>query len=147
MKEKLFAISDNLEGKDIKSIRKKLNLTQAEFAQLGNVSVKTIERWERGEKPVTGPVVTLVKILREYPQIQEELKIPVKTCRMRLWYMYYNEVCTLIDVEERERRVEIYNYTKDYTLRAFGKKEKPTFEEYEEFLESRCFQRCRFTFL
>lgn len=143
MKQKLYAIPDHLEGKDIKTIRKKLNLTQAEFAQLGNVSVKTIERWERGEKPVTGPVVTLVKVLREYPHIQEELKIPKRTCRMRLWYMYGNEVCTLIDVDERERRVEVYNYTRDYTFRAFGKKEKPTFEEYEEFLESRCFPRSR----
>ncbi len=44
MEQKLFAISNVLCGKDIKAIRKNLKLTQAEFAQLCNVSVKTIER-------------------------------------------------------------------------------------------------------
>ena len=44
---------------------------------------------------------------------------------------------------EREKRVQIYNYTKDNIKRAFGKNEHPTFEEYEEFLESRCFPRSR----
>lgn len=143
MKPKLFAIPDTLDGKDIKAIRKKLKLTQAEFAELGNVSVKTIERWESSDKPVTGPIVTLIKILKEYPQMEEELKIPVREYQMRLWYMYFDEICTIIDVDERERKVKIYNYTKNYALRAFGREEKPTFEQYEEFLESRCFPRSR----
>lgn len=43
-----FAVSDSIEGKDIKRIRNKLRLTQAEFAGLVNVSKKTIERWEQG---------------------------------------------------------------------------------------------------
>ena len=76
MKTKAFAVSDSLMGEDIKSIRKKVNLTQAEFSELVNVSVKTIERWEMGEKPVTGPIVTLVKILSEDPSIAEKLSVP-----------------------------------------------------------------------
>ena len=39
--------------------------------------------------------------------------------------------------------VKIYNYTKDYALRAFGRNETPTYEQYEAFLESRCFPRTR----
>lgn len=143
MKPRLFAITDSLNGTGIKTIRKKLKLTQAEFAELANVSVKTVERWESGRKPVTGPIVTLVKILKESPQIQEALKIPVQTYPMRLLYMYYDDICTIIDVNERERTVKIYNYTQDYAFRAFGKNETPTFEQYEEFLESRCFPRTR----
>ena len=143
MKSKLFAISDSLNGNEIKTIRKKRKLTQAEFAELANVSVKTVERWESGTKPVTGPIVTLVKILKEFPQIQEELEIPMQTYQMRLWYMYYDDVCTIIDVDERERKVKIYNYTNDYAFRAFGRIETPTFEQYQEFLESRCFPRTR----
>lgn len=143
MKPKLFAISDALSGGEIKAARKKLKLTQAEFAEMGNVSVKTVERWESGDKPVTGPIVTLIKILKEYPQIPEELKIPARVYPMRLWYMYYGDLCTIIDVDERERKVRVYNYTKDYALRAFGRVEKPSFEQYEEFLESRCFPRSR----
>ncbi len=40
-------------------------------------------------------------------------------------------------------RGRIYNYTRDLLYRAFGKVEKPTFQEYEEFLKSRCFPRER----
>ena len=57
--------------------------------------------------------------------------------------MLKNEVCTIIDVNEREKRVQIYNYTRDNIKRAFGVNEHPTFEEYQEFLESRCFPRTR----
>lgn len=143
MKEKIFAISDSLTGKDIKHLRKKLKLTQREFAELVKVSVKTIERWETSEKPITGPIITLAKLLNAFPQIHSELKIPKKDYPMRLWYMYENEVCTIIDVDERERNVRICNYTDNYVFRAFGRVEKPTFEQYEEFLESRCFPRSR----
>lgn len=143
MSGKLFAVSNALSGKDINYIRKKLKLTQAEFAELVNVSVKTVERWERGDKPITGPIVTLVKILKEHPQIQEGLRIPKRSYPMRLWYMCKDEVCTIIDIDEREKKIEIYNYVKDYTMRAFGREEKPTFEQYETFLESRCFPRSR----
>lgn len=143
MKKKLFAISDVLCGKDIKVIRKNLKMTQAEFAQLSNVSVKTIERWESSDKKITGPIVTLIKVLKEYPQIREELEIPAMAYQMRLWYMHGDEICTIIDVDERKRLVKIYNYTKDYIFRAFGREERPTFEQYEEFLESRCFPKSR----
>lgn len=143
MKTKAFAVSDSLMGEDIKSIRKKVNLTQAEFSELVNVSVKTIERWEMGEKPVTGPIVTLVKILSEDPSIAEKLSVPKKMYPIRLWYMHKQEVCTILDVDERNRRIRIQNYTNNYIFRAFGREEKPTFEQYEEFLESRCFPRSR----
>lgn len=69
MKSKLFAVSDSINGTQLKATRKKLKLTQAEFARLANVSVKTVERWESGKKPVTGPIVTLIKVLKEFPQI------------------------------------------------------------------------------
>ena len=143
MKTKAFAVSDSLMGEDIKSIRKKVNLTQAEFSELVNVSVKTIERWEMGEKPVTGPIVTLEKILSEDPSIAEKLSVPKKMYPIRLWYMHKQEVCTILDVDERNRRIRIQNYTNNYIFRAFGREEKPTFEQYEEFLESRCFPRSR----
>ncbi len=42
-----------------------------------------------------------------------------------------------------QRRVKIYNYTKDLMCRAFGKKEEPTYERYEAFLKSRCFPKSR----
>lgn len=120
-----FAIPDSITGKDIKIIRKKLELTQAEFAGLANISQKTVERWETEEKAITGPIVTLVKILSEYPQMGEELIIPNRTWPLRLLYMSGNKLCTIIDVDERYRRVKIYNYTRDCMSRALGERNIP----------------------
>lgn len=81
-----YALSSELCSSDIKNARNKLDMTQAEFASFVHVSVKTVERWESGNKSITGPIVPLVKILREYPQIEEELQIPPKKYPLRIWY-------------------------------------------------------------
>ncbi len=52
-------------------------------------------------------------------------------------------LCTLIDVDEIKQRVLIKNYTDNLLFRAFGKNETPSFADYEEFLESRCFPKSR----
>ena len=59
MKKTTFAFPKEVTADDIKRIRKKLSLTQAGFAQLVNVSAKTVERWESEKNPITGSVVTL----------------------------------------------------------------------------------------
>ena len=106
-----FAISKTIYSEDIKRLRKTLGLTQKEFASLAGVSHKTVERWESTEDPITGPVTTLVRILWEQPKIAEYYSVPEKHFPMRLWYMHRNEVCTLIDVDEMRREVQIRNYT------------------------------------
>ena len=136
-----FAISKTIYSEDIKRLRKTLGLTQKEFASLAGVSHKTVERWESTEDPITGPVTALVRILWEQPKIAEYYSVPEKHFPMRLWYMHRNEVCTLIDVDEMRREVQIRNYTNRIQYRAFGVNGEPSFEEYQEFLESRCFPR------
>ncbi len=143
MEKQSYAVADELLSEDIKCIRKRLNITQLEFANLVNISYKTVERWESSNKPITGPIVTLVGVLHENPQIEKHLRIPPKMKQMRLWYMRKNQVMTLIDVDERKREVSIHNFTEELQSRAFGKLEEPTFEQYEEFLESRCFPKSR----
>ena len=137
--KKQYAISDELTSEDIKVIRRKLGFTQKELAQFVHVSVKTIERWESEKKSITGPIVPLVKILNENPRLEQDLRVPEKKELLRIWYMCKSDVCTIIDVNERLRYIRIYNYTNDLLKRAFGRIENPTFEQYEEFLESRCF--------
>ena len=51
--------------------------------------------------------------------------------------------CTLIDVNEPDRRIFIKNFTEDIQSRAFGANEHPDFKDYEEFLKSRCFPDSR----
>lgn len=134
-----YAFRECLDKNDIKMIRKKMKLTQKEFAALINVSVKSVERWETSENPITGPVVTLIKLLSDEPELMQRLEVPERTLPMRLWYYHRNFVCTIIDVDERKRKVLVHNYTKDYMMRAFGSAQEVTYEQYEEFLESRCF--------
>ena len=52
-------------------------------------------------------------------------------------------LCSIIDVNDMTRQVILYNYTDNLLFRAFGKNERPTYEDYEAFLESRCFPRTR----
>ena len=143
MKERKYVLADRLQGNEIRSIRKKLQLTQSEFSQLVNVSVKTIERWESSKNEITGPIVTLIKMLSMDGTLAKKLEIPNRDLPLRLWYHYKNEVCTIIDVDERKKILQVYNYTNDNMLKAFGKNAEITFEMYEEFLESRCFPRER----
>ena len=60
-----------------------------------------------------------------------------------IWYMYEQDVCTLIDVNELERKVKIRNYTDKVMFRAFGTVEDPDYNDYQEFLKSRCFPESR----
>lgn len=143
MKEKLFIVPEYITAEEIKKIRKQLGLTQKEFAILVNASKPTVERWERSEDKITGPVVTLIKMLEKYPNYVDGIKVPEKDTPIRLWYMYKQNVCTLIDVNELKREVKIVNYTDNLMFRAFGVVEEPDFEMYQEFLESRCFPKER----
>ncbi len=143
MKETDYVLPKAISPAEIKALRAKLKLTQAAFADFIKVSKKTVERWESGKDDVTGPIVALACILREYPEFEPKLKIPEKAYPLRLWYMYQNTVCTIIDVNEPLRKLKIYNFTGNLLFRAFGRVEEPSFEMYEEFLESRCFPRTR----
>jgi putative transcriptional regulator len=136
-----FAVAHEITSKDIKNTRNNLELTQESFAKLVNVSKRTVERWESSDKPITGSIVALIKILNEYPQMVSTLQIPNSAYSMRLYYLQNDEICTTIDVDERHRFVKIKNYVSDCMKKAFGNNENPTFEDYEEFLESRCFPR------
>ncbi|MCR5208641.1 MAG: helix-turn-helix domain-containing protein [Lachnospiraceae bacterium] len=131
------------DSEEIKRLRDKLGLTQKDFAAFVGVSKATVERWESGDDKITGPIVLLMEILKRDPQIELEYTIPEKKTPIRLKYYYRDMLCTVIDVDEVRQKVYAINYTDNLLYRAFGRNEKPSFEEYEEFLESRCFPRSR----
>ena len=141
--EKSYPVPKNVTGQNIKAVLKRLDLTQAEFAAFIGVSRPTVERWEQSEKPINGAITSLVMLLGEHPELEKEFRIPPMNVPMRLKYMFQYRICTIIDVDEKNRNVQIWNYTRNPIYRAFGIKEHPTFQEYEEFLESRCFPRTR----
>ena len=88
MKDKLFAVPEYTTAEEIKTLRKKLKLTQKEFAELIGCGKSTIERWETGKEVIKGPVVLLLQMLEKYPDYPKQLQIPPREYPLRLWYMY-----------------------------------------------------------
>ncbi len=143
MKDQLFVTPQYTTAQEIKRVRAELKLTQKEFAQLVNCSKITVERWETSKDPITGPINLLLKMLEKNPEYIAEIRIPQKKKPIRLWYMYKDAVCTMIEVDDLKREVEIRNYTDHIMFRAFGSEEYPDYNQYEEFLKSRCFPESR----
>lgn len=60
---------------------------------------------------------------------------------MTLYYKHQDRIMTKIDVDYKAGTVKIENYS-DYPLDlAFGVNTNPTIKDFEDFLESRCFER------
>lgn len=55
----------------IKGIRKRLNMSQAVFAAVMNVSKVTAISWEKGRRKPTGPALRLLDIVRKNPALVE----------------------------------------------------------------------------
>ena len=141
---KEYVINSSVCGKDIRRAREVLDMTQKEFASFVCSSKRTIENWEsKEEQAITGPIVPLIEILLRQPELAEKLEYPKDRMRMRLIYMYKNMVCSVIDVDEPKRKVRVKNYIDNPLFRAFGRNTEPSFNDYEEFLRSRCFPETR----
>jgi putative transcriptional regulator len=54
---------------DAKATREQTGLTQAEFAQLLRVSIKTLQNWEQHRRTPTGPAAALLKIVSDAPEL------------------------------------------------------------------------------
>ena len=116
-----FAFQKTFSAAEVKIIRKKLKLKQRELAELTNVSVKTVERWEQRDGEVKGPAAILLAILREKVWLVEEFEIPEKKLPVRLRYMYNDQLCTIIDVDDPARNVKIKNFAADPVLRPLNR--------------------------
>ena len=143
MRAKNFAVNEYVTSDEIKKIRKKLHLTQKEFAQLVGSSKPTIERWEKENAQIRGPIVLLIEMLNHDMDYVVSLEIPPKELPIRMWYMYKNKPCTLIDVDEAKKIVRIKNYVDNVQFTAFGSNTEPSIADYEDFLESRCLPKSR----
>lgn len=53
---------------DIQGIRKNLDVSQSEFAQVIGVSAGTLKNWEQGRRRPTGPAMVLLKVISENPK-------------------------------------------------------------------------------
>lgn len=140
---KKFIVPETVSAKEIKAVRKQLRVTQQEFAKLIGVSKATVERWEMGKKPVTGPIVLLLQMISRDVDYVRSLEYPERTVPLRLKYMHGDKVCTILDVDELHQRVTATNYVGNIMFRAFGTNTNPTWQDYQDFLRERCFPESR----
>jgi putative transcriptional regulator len=54
---------------DVKAVREHTGLSQSEFAQLMQVSIKTLQNWEQHRRQPTGPAAALLKIVGTAPEV------------------------------------------------------------------------------
>ena len=54
---------------DVKAIREKTGLSQSQFAQLIQISTKTLQNWEQKRRLPTGPAAALLKIVSINPDL------------------------------------------------------------------------------
>lgn len=138
-----YAIPQFTTSSEIKRARKIMGLTQAQFAEMLGISKPTVERMEASDKEIKGPIVMALFLILSDDKLLDQLEIPPKKTKLRLSYMFRNELCTIIDVDELNEEVSIKNYKKNVMFKAFGNNDEPSFEDYNEFLKSRCFPETR----
>jgi putative zinc finger/helix-turn-helix YgiT family protein len=56
-----------LSGDEIRSVRERFNLTQADFARLLHLGSNTISRWEAGRNVQTAAMDVLLRLIRDLP--------------------------------------------------------------------------------
>ena len=61
------------EPSSAKEIREQLKLSQAAFAGLMGVSLRTIQDWEQGRREPSGPAKSLLRIAEQHPKVFTQL--------------------------------------------------------------------------
>jgi putative transcriptional regulator len=54
---------------DVKEIRKRLKLSQSQFARLLGISVRMLQNWEQGKRVPVGPSRRLLQIAEKHPKV------------------------------------------------------------------------------
>lgn len=73
--KQMVARKDHVVMSPVISARKKSGLSQAEFAMLLDVSVRTLQEWEQGRRQPSGAAKTLIAIAERRPDILKEIAV------------------------------------------------------------------------
>jgi putative transcriptional regulator len=66
--EKEVARTFIVEEPDVAAIRKEYGLSQAKFAALLGISVRTLQNWEQGRRKPQGPARVLLRVASKHPK-------------------------------------------------------------------------------
>lgn len=53
---------------NVKELREKTGLTQAEFSKMIGVSIRTLQNWEQGRREPEGPAKALLRVVERQPE-------------------------------------------------------------------------------
>ena len=81
--ERKYVLADRLSGSEIRQMRETLEMSRREFAAFANCSLRTLERWEREDAEVSGPVVTLLEIMARDRFMPKRLEYPAEALRQQ----------------------------------------------------------------
>ena len=72
MKAKQAARVSKIEPNDVVRARHKTGLSQAQFAAVLNISIRTLQEWEQGRRSPSGAARTLILIAARHPEVIRE---------------------------------------------------------------------------
>ncbi len=67
-----------VDGPNVKRLRANYQLSQAEFAALLGISVKTLRNWEQGRRAPEGPARVLLQVAAKHPDAVWDVVRPVR---------------------------------------------------------------------
>lgn len=129
--EKLKKIAQK--AKDNRNAGRKQKFTEKEISEIEKLLEKGMTMSAVAERYGTSR-----QIINKYFN-----QMPEKNYTLRMTYMYGQNPCTIIDVDFLNEKIAIKNRTDDVLHRAFGVIENPTWQQFQEFLEDRCFPKSR----
>jgi len=62
-----------LAGDDIAALRKRLNLSQEQFANSVGLDVRTVQNWEQRRSALEGPTMLLIKLIEQCPHLVQRV--------------------------------------------------------------------------
>jgi len=111
------------------------------LAEEYGVSRQTLSAYLNKKDQQTEAIIESLRLWREYNRSFKNVE-PVDYT-MRMDFMCEEECCTQILIDFRNEKVAIHNTTDNILLRAFGINVNPTWGDFLEFVEERCFPRTR----
>lgn len=121
--------------------KRKQGMPVGALAKEYGVSRQTISTYLNKKDRQMEAIIESMKVWRELNRSFGEINLVDYTVRMD--FMCDEECCTQILVDFKHEKIEVRNTTDKIMLRAFGINRNPTWEDFMEFLEDRCFPRTR----
>lgn len=62
-----------MSGGDLAALRKRLNLSQEQFANSVGLDVRTVQNWEQKRNMLDGPAALLIKLIEQCPHLVQRV--------------------------------------------------------------------------